>query len=158
VNINTADATTLAAELTGVGPALAQAIVKDRAEHGKFDTPDALTRVKGIGQRSSSRTARISWSRIPPEALSRKTVGEARRSTSPRLAEADSAGLPIECTCERECDRTKRLVSPVSCLESSSRGALDGQNSHGRVPGRWTRHALLAGNQSVAEGNAADRR
>jgi|KBSMisStandDraft_5_1062788.scaffolds.fasta_scaffold20370_5 competence protein ComEA len=51
VNINTADATTLAAELTGVGPALAQAIVKDRAEHGKFDTPDALTRVKGIGQK-----------------------------------------------------------------------------------------------------------
>jgi competence protein ComEA len=42
VNINTADATTLAAELTGVGPALA---------HGKFDTPDALTRVKGIGQK-----------------------------------------------------------------------------------------------------------
>ena len=51
VNINTADAMTLAAELTGVEPALAQAIVKDRAEHGKFDTPDALTRVKGIGQK-----------------------------------------------------------------------------------------------------------
>ena len=51
VNINTADAATLAAELTGVGPALAQAIVKDRAEHGKFDSPEALTRVKGIGQK-----------------------------------------------------------------------------------------------------------
>jgi competence protein ComEA len=51
VNINTADAATLASELTGVGPALAQAIVKDRAEHGKFDSPDALTRVKGIGQK-----------------------------------------------------------------------------------------------------------
>ena len=49
VNINTADAMTLAAELTGVGPALAQAIVKDRTEHGKFDSPDALARVKGIG-------------------------------------------------------------------------------------------------------------
>ena len=51
VNINTADAATLAAELTGVGPALAEAIVKDRAEHGKFDKPEALTRVKGIGDR-----------------------------------------------------------------------------------------------------------
>jgi len=51
VNINTADAATLAAELTGVGPALAEAIVKDRAEHGKFDSPDALARVKGIGTR-----------------------------------------------------------------------------------------------------------
>lgn len=51
VNINTADATTLAAELTGVGPALAEAIVADRQAHGNFATPEALTRVKGIGQR-----------------------------------------------------------------------------------------------------------
>jgi competence protein ComEA len=51
VNINTADAATLASELTGVGPALAQAIVKDRQEHGNFATPEALTRVKGIGDR-----------------------------------------------------------------------------------------------------------
>jgi competence protein ComEA len=51
VNINTADAATLAAELTGVGPALAEAIVRDRAENGNFASPDALTRVKGIGER-----------------------------------------------------------------------------------------------------------
>jgi competence protein ComEA len=51
VNINTADAATLAAELTGVGPALAEAIVKDRTEHGKFDSPEALARVKGVGDR-----------------------------------------------------------------------------------------------------------
>lgn len=51
VNINTADAATLAAELTGVGPSLAEAIVKDRAERGKFDSPEALARVKGIGER-----------------------------------------------------------------------------------------------------------
>lgn len=51
VNINTADAATLAAELTGIGPALAEAIVKDRSEHGKFETADALARVKGVGAR-----------------------------------------------------------------------------------------------------------
>jgi competence protein ComEA len=51
VNINTADAAKLAAELTGVGPALAQAIVADRQAHGNFATPEALTRVKGIGDR-----------------------------------------------------------------------------------------------------------
>lgn len=51
VNINTADAATLANELTGVGPALAEAIVADRKANGNFATPDALTRVKGIGQR-----------------------------------------------------------------------------------------------------------
>jgi competence protein ComEA len=51
VNINTADAAKLAAELTGVGPALADAIVADRQANGSFATPEALMRVKGIGVR-----------------------------------------------------------------------------------------------------------
>jgi competence protein ComEA len=51
VNINTADAAKLATELTGVGPALAEAIVADRKTNGNFATPEALMRVKGIGAR-----------------------------------------------------------------------------------------------------------
>lgn len=51
VNINTADAVTLAAELTGVGPVLAAEIVRDREQNGRYATPDALTRVKGVGER-----------------------------------------------------------------------------------------------------------
>lgn len=51
VNINTADAAKLAAELQGVGPALAEAIVADRQTNGDFASPEALTRVKGIGTR-----------------------------------------------------------------------------------------------------------
>jgi competence protein ComEA len=51
VNINTADEETLAAELEGVGPALAAAIVRDREENGSYESPDAITRVRGIGQR-----------------------------------------------------------------------------------------------------------
>ena len=51
VNINTADAATLAAELTGIGPALAAEIVRDREQNGKYDSPEALTRVKGVGAR-----------------------------------------------------------------------------------------------------------
>ncbi len=51
VNINTADAETLALELTGVGPVLAAAIVEDREMNGDFATPEALTRVSGIGER-----------------------------------------------------------------------------------------------------------
>ena len=51
VNINTADAETLAAELTGIGPALAQAIVEDRNRNGRFESPEALTRVSGVGIR-----------------------------------------------------------------------------------------------------------
>jgi competence protein ComEA len=51
VNINTADAETLATELEGVGPALAAAIVRDREENGRYETPDAIMRVRGIGPR-----------------------------------------------------------------------------------------------------------
>jgi competence protein ComEA len=49
VNINTADATTLAKELKGVGPAKAEAIVKDRAAKGPFKAPQDITRVDGVG-------------------------------------------------------------------------------------------------------------
>jgi competence protein ComEA len=51
VNINTADAATLAAELDGIGPALAAEIVRDREQNGSFESPEALTRVKGVGVR-----------------------------------------------------------------------------------------------------------
>ena len=49
VNINTADAKTLARELVGVGQAKAEAIVKYRAEKGPFKDPEELKKVEGIG-------------------------------------------------------------------------------------------------------------
>jgi competence protein ComEA len=51
VNINSADAETLALELSGVGPALARAIVEDREKNGRFESPEALMRVSGVGER-----------------------------------------------------------------------------------------------------------
>lgn len=51
VNINTADAETLALELTGVGPALAAAIVEYRQRNGAFENAEALMQVSGIGAR-----------------------------------------------------------------------------------------------------------
>lgn len=51
VNINTADAETLARELDGVGPALAAAIVRDRDENGPYKAPDEIMRVRGIGEK-----------------------------------------------------------------------------------------------------------
>ncbi len=51
VNVNAADAATLARELTGIGPMLAEAIIKDREENGPFRSADDLIRVRGIGER-----------------------------------------------------------------------------------------------------------
>lgn len=49
VNINSADAQTMADNITGVGLKRAQAIVNFREEHGPFKSVDELTQVKGIG-------------------------------------------------------------------------------------------------------------
>jgi len=51
VNINTADAETIARELKGVGQSKAQAIVDYREAHGAFAVPEDLLQVKGIGTR-----------------------------------------------------------------------------------------------------------
>lgn len=49
VNINTADAATMAKELTGIGLKRAQAIVDYRQKHGPFKSAEELRLVKGIG-------------------------------------------------------------------------------------------------------------
>ncbi|MEX2130356.1 MAG: ComEA family DNA-binding protein [Pseudohongiellaceae bacterium] len=49
VDINTADAATLAETLEGVGMARAIEIVAYRETHGKFQTVEQLAEVKGIG-------------------------------------------------------------------------------------------------------------
>lgn len=52
VNVNVADAETIAAELKGVGLSKARAIVEYREKHGAFQNVDDLTQVKGIGTRT----------------------------------------------------------------------------------------------------------
>jgi len=51
VNVNTADAKTIARELTGIGLSRAQAIVDYREKNGPFKTADDLARVKGVGMK-----------------------------------------------------------------------------------------------------------
>ena len=50
VNINKADAETLAQNLLGVGKSRAKAIVRYRDTYGPFFSIDDLTEVKGVGQ------------------------------------------------------------------------------------------------------------
>ena len=52
VNVNSADAETLAAVLDGVGLTRAEAIVAYRQEHGRFGDIYDLANVKGIGDRT----------------------------------------------------------------------------------------------------------
>ncbi len=56
IDLNRADGPRLES-LPGVGPAIAARIIEDRRVNGPFATPEALTRVKGIGERSLARLA-----------------------------------------------------------------------------------------------------
>jgi competence protein ComEA len=52
VDINSADASTLADSLHGIGISKAQAIVNYRGENGEFKSVSDLSLVKGIGERT----------------------------------------------------------------------------------------------------------
>lgn len=52
VNINEADAATLADSLNGVGPVTSQEIVSYREENGAFAKPEDLMKVNGIGPKT----------------------------------------------------------------------------------------------------------
>lgn len=60
VNLNTADAATLARELDGIGEAKARAIVEYRQKNGPFRRVEDLSLVQGIG----TRTLEINRSRL----------------------------------------------------------------------------------------------
>jgi competence protein ComEA len=61
VNVNEADAASIANTLVGVGISRVRAIVDYRDQHGRFYSAEALTAVKGIGQSTEERNlSRIS--------------------------------------------------------------------------------------------------
>lgn len=52
ININTADAQTIAKNLNGIGLKKAEAIVVWRTEHGSFSEVSGIDQVKGVGQKT----------------------------------------------------------------------------------------------------------
>ncbi len=55
VNVNTADAKTLAKELNGIGLSKAEAIVAYREKNGPFKSAEDLAKVQGIGAKTVER-------------------------------------------------------------------------------------------------------
>jgi competence protein ComEA len=68
VDINKADAATIAKELSGIGLSRAQAIVAYREKNGNFKAIEDLRKVKGIGAKTLERNrANIRLEGAPPK-------------------------------------------------------------------------------------------
>ncbi len=99
VDINTADAATLAKELKGIGMKRAQDIVEYRQKHGPFKSADELALVKGIGPASIARNRDIirtdgkgAPAPDPAARTARKQVPAARPGTKPSGPPAGGTG------------------------------------------------------------------
>jgi competence protein ComEA len=91
VNVNTADAETLAKSLDGIGLAKAKAIVAYREEHGPFKSADDLTQVKGIGQATLQRNhdaILLSGEGAKPEAGAAAKPKHAKKAKAAEAAES----------------------------------------------------------------------
>jgi competence protein ComEA len=76
VNINKADAQTIATSLDGVGLSKAQAIVAYRDAHGPFKSVDDLGNVKGVGAKTLQRNRdaiRLTGGSAAAKAVSKNT-------------------------------------------------------------------------------------
>lgn len=97
VNVNGADAATLARELQGIGISKAEAIVAHRDKHGPFRSVDDLARVKGIGRKTLDRNRefiRLDARAVPPRAAATpapaQPAANGRRTAAPAVRPAGS--------------------------------------------------------------------
>lgn len=99
VNVNTADAATLARELQGIGPAKADAIVAHRDKHGPFRSIDDLARVKGIGRKTLDRNR--DFIRLDGRATTAASARPAPGSTAAAAPRSTSRGSQSPARSER---------------------------------------------------------
>ncbi len=92
VDINSADASTLAKELNGVGPARAQAIVAYRNEHGPFRSVDDLALVKNMPRKVIDNNRELL--RVEGAKASPRTDAKPAANADTRAARAESKPAP----------------------------------------------------------------
>jgi competence protein ComEA len=92
IDLNRADAATLARNLAGVGPAKAEAIVAYRQKHGPFKSVDELALVKGIGPRTLQRNRdRLIVKPPASRTVTADSAGNASTSSARQRARASPA-------------------------------------------------------------------
>jgi competence ComEA-like helix-hairpin-helix protein len=109
LDINLASASELEL-LPGVGPKLAQEIVRSRAVHGPFGVLADLRRVRGIGDKTLAKM--VPLLRVAPAGVAVSSGGELARSLSqsaPSVADAPSKGLEHPAHAQRDIGGVEQL-------------------------------------------------
>ena len=117
LDIDTADAATLAASLPGIGPVKARRIVEYRERHGPFVTLDALEAVKGIGPATLERIRAHLAGRAPTgDASLPGAPGEApgARSTTELERAARAAVQAVVIEARRDAERVRAAARSSS--------------------------------------------
>jgi len=104
VDLNTADAETLARELKGIGPAKAEAIVAWREANGPFSSPDEIVLVRGIGERVLEDNREFLQVEPAEEAGGRPPLTLCRAAAAPGRRPAAAPGY---------CGRRLRITAPL---------------------------------------------
>ena len=94
VNLNTADAATLARHLEGIGESKGRAIVEHRTRNGAFRSVDELALVKGIGPKTLElNRSRLRVGPAVPQAAASKSAPKAGpNATSPAARKLERTG------------------------------------------------------------------
>ena len=90
IDINSADAVSIAENLNGIGASKAQAIVDYRAKNGPFASVDDLVNVKGIGMKTIDRN-RDYLTITPSDQSSNQGLGE---NKTPQPSTTEQPALP----------------------------------------------------------------
>ncbi len=135
VNINRADAATLAAYLKGVGANKAEAIVKYRKANGKFKSVDDLMSVPGIGEETVKDNKRkMSTSRgktVAPEGYKLgKSSGKSKSSTKKSSTKKKTTSSRSSSkTDDSSTSSSKKSRSTSSSNEGSSKSSKSNKKS-----------------------------
>ncbi len=131
VNINKANAATLAAYLRGVGPSKAEAIVKYRKANGKFSKIEDLKNVPGIGDETyKDMKGNVSTSRgksVAPDGYKMPKAGSSsskkktsEKSTRSRKSSSSSESASSKKASSKVADVEKKSATRKSTSKSSS--------------------------------------
>ena len=134
VNINRADAATLAAYLKGVGANKADAIIKYRKANGKFKTVDDLKNVPGIGEETFKDNKRkMSTSRgktVAPEGYTLgKSSGKSKSSSKKSTKKKTTSSRSSSKSDDSSTSSSKKSRSTSSSSSSSEKGSKSSKST-----------------------------